>query len=167
MRFDKFTTKLQQALSDAQSLAVGADNQFIEPQHLLLAMLNDADSGAASLLARAGANVGGLKPALQQAVERLPKVEGHGGEVQVGRDLSNLLNLTDKAAQKRGDQFIASEMFLLAVCDDKGEVGRLLKQYGVARAPLEQAIDAVRGGETVGSAEAEGPSAPARASSIR
>ena len=156
MRFDKFTTKLQQALSDAQSLAVGADNQFIEPQHLLLAMLNDADSGAASLLARAGANVGGLKPALQQAVERLPKVEGHGGEVQVGRDLSNLLNLTDKAAQKRGDQFIASEMFLLAVCDDKGEVGRLLKQYGVARAPLEQAIDAVRGGETVGSAEAEG-----------
>src|SRR3989339_1858020 len=155
MRFDKFTTKLQQALSDAQSLAVGADTQFIEPQHLLLALLNDADSGAASLLARAGANVGGLKPALQQAVERLPKVEGHGGEVQVGRDLSNLLNLTDKAAQKRGDEFIASEMFLLAACDDKGEVGRLLKQHGVARAPLEQAIDAVRGGETVGSAESE------------
>ena len=156
MRFDKFTTKLQQALSDAQSLAVGADNQFIEPQHLLLALLNDADSGAGSLLARAGGNVGGLKPALQQAVERLPKVEGHGGEVQVGRDLSNLLNLTDKAAQKRGDEFIASEMFLLAACDDKGETGRLLKQHGVARAPLEQAINAVRGGETVGSAEAEG-----------
>src|SRR3989339_831544 len=156
MRFDKFTTKLQQALSDAQSLAVGADTQFIEPQHLLLALLNDADSGAASLLARAGANVGGLKPALQQAVERLPKVEGHGGEVQVGRDLSNLLNLTDKAAQKRGDQFIASEMFLLAACDDKGETGRLLKQHGVARAPLEQAINAGRGGETGGSAEAEG-----------
>ena len=156
MRFDKFTTKLQQALSDAQSLAVGADNQFIEPQHLLLALLNDTDSGAGSLLARAGANVGGLKPALQQAVERLPKVEGHGGEVQVGRDLSNLFNLTDKAAQKRGDQFIASEMFLLAACDDKGETGRLLKQHGVQRAPLEQAINAVRGGETVGSAEAEG-----------
>ena len=156
MRFDKFTTKLQQALSDAQSLAVGSDNQFIEPQHLLLALLNDADSGAASLLARAGANVGGLKPALQQAVERLPKVEGHGGEVQVGRDLSNLLNLTDKAAQKRGDQFIASEMFLLAACDDKGETGRLLKTHGVARAPLEQAITSVRGGETVGSQEAEG-----------
>ena len=99
MRFDKFTTKLQQALADAQSLAVGQDNQFIEPQHLLLALLNDADSGAASLLARAGANVGGLKPALQQAVERLPKVEGHGGEVQVGRDLSNLLNLTDRDYQ--------------------------------------------------------------------
>src|SRR5574340_238184 len=156
MRFDKFTTKLQQALSDAQSLAVGADHQFIEPQHLLLALLNDADSGAASLLARAGGNAGGLKAALQQALERLPKVEGHGGEVQVGRDLTNLLNLTDKAAQKRGDQFIASEMFLLAACDDKGETGRLLKQHGVARAPLEQAIDAVRGGESVGSQEAEG-----------
>ncbi|HEU0220495.1 MAG TPA: ATP-dependent chaperone ClpB [Gallionella sp.] len=156
MRFDKFTTKLQQAISDAQSLAVGADNQFIEPQHLLLALLNDADSGAASLLARAGGNAGGLKAAVQQAVERLPKVEGHGGEVQVGRDLANLLNLTDKAAQKRGDQFIASEMFLLAACDDKGECGRLLKAHGVARAPLEQAIDAVRGGESVGSQEAEG-----------
>jgi len=156
MRFDKLTTKLQQALSDAQSLAVGADNPFIEPQHLMLALLNDAESGAASLLSRAGANVGALKPALQQAVERLPKVEDHGGEVQVGRDLSNLLNLTDKAAQKRGDQFIASEMFLLAACDDKGETGRLLKQHGVGKAPLEQAINAVRGGETVGSAESEG-----------
>jgi ATP-dependent Clp protease ATP-binding subunit ClpB len=156
MRFDKFTTKFQQALSDAQSLAVGADNQFIEPQHLLLALLNDADSGAASLLARAGGNVAPLKTALKDAVERLPKVEGHGGEVQVGRELSNLLNLTDKAAQKRGDQFIASEMFLLAACDDKGETGRMLKQHGVTKAPLEQAIDAVRGGESVGSQEAEG-----------
>jgi len=156
MRFDKFTTKFQQALSDAQSLAVGSDNQFIEPQHLLLALLNDADSGAASLLARAGGNVTPLKAALKEAIERLAKVEGHGGEVQVGRDLTNLLNLTDKAAQKRGDEFIASEMFLLAACDDKGETGRLLKQHGVARAPLEQAITAVRGGETVGSAESEG-----------
>jgi len=156
MRFDKFTTKFQQALSDAQSLAVGADNQFIEPQHLLLALLNDADSGTSSLLARAGGNVNALKVALNDAVSRLPKVEGHGGEVQIGRDLSNLLNLTDKAAQKRGDEFIASEIFLLAACDDKGEAGRLLKQHGVARAPLEQAINAVRGGETVGSAEAEG-----------
>jgi len=156
MRFDKFTTKLQQALSDAQSLAVGDDNQYIEPQHLLLALLNDADSGAGSLLARAGGNVNALKSSLTDAVSRLPKVEGHGGEVQVGRDLTNLLNLTDKAAQKRGDQFIASEMFLLAACDDKGETGRLLKQHGVAKAPLEQAINAVRGGESVGSQEAEG-----------
>ncbi|MDO9011980.1 MAG: ATP-dependent chaperone ClpB [Gallionella sp.] len=156
MRFDKFTTKLQQALTDAQSLAVGSDNQFIEPQHLLLAMLNDADSGAASLLARSGGNTHALKAALNDAVSRLPKVEGHGGEVQVGRDLSNLFNLTDKEAQKRGDQFIASEMFLLAATGDKGESGRLLKTHGVSRAPLEQAINAVRGGESVGSQEAEG-----------
>jgi len=156
MRFDKFTTKLQQALADAQSLAVGADNQFIEPQHLLLALLNDADSGAASLLARAGGNVNALKTALNDAVNRLPKVEGHGGEVQVGRDLSNLLNLTDKEAQKRGDQFIASEMFLLALTGDKGECGRLYKQHGISRPALEAAINAVRGGEAVGSQEAEG-----------
>ena len=156
MRFDKFTTKLQQALSDAQSLAIGSDNQFIEPQHLLLALLNDADSGASSLLARAGGNVNALTTALNDAVNRLPKVEGHGGEVQVGRDLTNLLNLTDKEAQKRGDQFIASEMFLLALTSDKGECGRLLKTHGVTRAPLETAISAVRGGESVGSQEAEG-----------
>jgi len=156
MRFDKFTTKLQQALSDAQSLAVGSDNQFIEPQHLLLTLLNDADSGAASLLARAGGNVVPLKEALTQSVARLTKVEGHGGEVQVGRDLANLFNLTDKQAQNRGDQFIASEMFLLALTEDKGECGRLLKQHGVARAALEQAINAVRGGQNVGSQEAEG-----------
>jgi ATP-dependent Clp protease ATP-binding subunit ClpB len=156
MRFDKFTTKLQQALSDAQSLAVGSDSQYIEPQHLLLAMLNDADSGAGSLLARAGGNVNALKVVLNDAVSRLPKVEGHGGELQVGRDLSNLFNLTDKEAQKRGDQFIASEMFLLAATGDKGETGRLLKTHGVARAPLEQAIAAVRGGESVDSQEAEG-----------
>ncbi|CAG9931619.1 ATP-dependent chaperone ClpB [Candidatus Nitrotoga arctica] len=156
MRFDKFTTKLQQALSDAQSLAVGNDNQFIEPPHLLLALLNDADSGAASLLARAGGNVVPLKEALTQSVARLTKVEGHGGEVQVGRDLVNLFNLTDKQAQNRGDQFIASEMFLLALTEDKGECGRLLKQHGVVRAALEQAINAVRGGQNVGSQEAEG-----------
>ncbi|MFZ1319496.1 MAG: ATP-dependent chaperone ClpB [Candidatus Nitrotoga sp.] len=156
MRFDKFTTKLQQALSDAQSLAVGSDNQFIEPQHLLLALLNDADSGAASLLARAGGNVVPLKEALTQSVGRLTKVEGHGGEVQVGRDLANLFNITDKQAQNRGDQFIASEMFLLALTEDKGECGRLLKQHGLVRAALEQAINAVRGGQNVGSQEAEG-----------
>ncbi len=156
MRFDKFTTKLQQALADAQSLAVGQDNQFIEPQHLLLALLNDAESGAGSLLSRAGANVAALKTALLDAVARLPKVEGHGGEVQVGRDLSNLFNLADKEAQKRGDQFIATEMFLLALSNEKGEAARLLKAHGVQRAPLEAAINAVRGGESVGSAESEG-----------
>ncbi|MDR2000946.1 MAG: ATP-dependent chaperone ClpB, partial [Zoogloeaceae bacterium] len=156
MRFDKFTTKFQQALSDAQSLAVGHDNQMIEPQHLLLALLNQADGGTASLLQRAGVNVPPLKAALDKAVDRLPKVEGGGGEVTIGRDLSNLLNLTDKEAQKRGDQFIASEMFLLALAGDKGEAGRLLVQHGMARAALEKAIEAVRGGQSVGSQEAEG-----------
>ncbi|MHB1292617.1 MAG: ATP-dependent chaperone ClpB [Sulfuricella sp.] len=156
MRFDKLTTKFQQAISDAQSIAVGQDNQFIEPQHLLLALLDQDDGGTSSILQRAGGNVGALKPALHKAIERLPKVEGHGGEVSISRDLNNLLNLTDKEAQKRGDQFIASEIFLLVAAQDKGETGRLLKESGVAREALEQAINAVRGGEAVNNAEAEG-----------
>jgi len=156
MRIDKFTTRFQQAISDAQSLAVGNDQQFIEPQHLLLALLNQEDGSTTSLLARAGANVGGLKAALAKALERLPKVEGHGGEVSIGRDLSNLLNITDKEAQKAGDQFIASEMFLLALTQDKGECGRLLKEAGLNRKALEDAVKAVRGGENVGSQDAEG-----------
>ncbi len=156
MRFDKFTTKFQQAVSDAQSLAVGNDQQFIEPQHLLLALLNQEDGGTSSLLARAGANVAGLKAALAKAMDRLPKVEGHGGEVSIGRDLTNLLNVTDKEAQKAGDQFIASEMFLLALTQDKGECGRLLKEAGLNRKALEEAVKAVRGGENVGSQDAEG-----------
>jgi ATP-dependent Clp protease ATP-binding subunit ClpB len=156
MRLDKFTTKFQQALADAQSLAVGNDQQFIEPQHLLLALLGQEDGGATSLLARAGVNVGGLKAQLAKALERLPKVDGHGGEVAVGRDLGNLLNLTDKEAQKAGDQFIASEMFLLALSADKGECGRLLKEAGLQRKALEDAIKAVRGGTQVNSQEAEG-----------
>jgi ATP-dependent Clp protease ATP-binding subunit ClpB len=156
MRFDKFTTRFQQAFAEAQSLAVGADGQFIEPQHLLLALLDQQDGGTAALLGKAGANVAGLREALRTAIARLPKVEGHGGEVQVGRELSALLNLTDREAQKRGDQFIASELFLLAATGDKGEVGRLLKQYGATRAELEKAIEQVRGGEGVSSPEAEG-----------
>ena len=156
MRFDKLTTRFQQTFSDAQSNAVGHDNQFIEPQHLLAAMLDQDDGGTVSLLQRAGVNVPPVRSALKSAIERLPKVEGHGGEVQVGRDLSNLLNLTDKEAQKRGDQFIASELFLLALADDKGETGRLLREHGLTRRALEAAIDAVRGGQNVGSQEAEG-----------
>jgi ATP-dependent Clp protease ATP-binding subunit ClpB len=156
MRLDKLTTKFQQALADAQSLAIGHDNQMIEPQHLLLALLQQDDGGTSSLLSRAGVNVPPLKNALDQAINRLPKVEGHGGEVQIGRDLTNLLNLTDKEAQKRGDQFIASEMFLLALCDDKGECGRLAKQHGFAKKSLEQAVASVRGGQGVDNQEAEG-----------
>ncbi len=156
MRFDKLTSKFQQALADAQSLAIGQDNQMIEPQHLLLALLQQDDAATASLLARAGVNVPPLRASLSQAVGRLPKVQGHGGEVQIGRDLSNLLNLTEREAQKRGDQFIASELFLLALCDDKGECGRLAKQHGLVRQALEQAISAVRGGQSIDNQEAEG-----------
>jgi ATP-dependent Clp protease ATP-binding subunit ClpB len=156
MRIEKFTTKFQQALADAQSLANGNDQQFIEPQHLLLALINQDDGGTTSLLGRAGVNVPGLKRELEQALTRLPKVEGHGGDVSIGRDLANLLNLTDKEAQKRGDQFIASEMFLLALCEDKGETGRIAKQHGFSRKSLEAAIMAVRGGQGVDSQEAEG-----------
>ncbi|MEC5400171.1 ATP-dependent chaperone ClpB [Uliginosibacterium sp. H1] len=155
MRIDKLTTKFQQALADAQSLAVGHDSQYIEPQHLLLALLQQEDSGAGPLLARAGVNVPPLKAALDRAIDNLPQVQGHGGEVQVGRDLSNLLNLTDREAQKRGDQYIASEMFLLALTEDKGPTGRLLKEHGGARKALEAAIEAVRGGAAVDSQEAE------------
>jgi ATP-dependent Clp protease ATP-binding subunit ClpB len=156
MRFDKFTTRFQQAFADAQSMAVGSDNPYIEPQHLLAALLNQQDGGIGSLLARAGVNIGGLRNALKQAVDRLPKVEGTGGEVNVSRELANLLNITDKEAQKRGDQFIPSELFVLALTQDKGETGRLLKEHGGTRPALEQAIESVRGGQNVQDAESEG-----------
>ncbi len=149
MRVDKFTTKLQEALAEAQSLAVGKDHQYIEPQHLLSALLSQEDGGAASLVAKAGGNPGALKKALADAIGRLPKVEGAGGEVHVSRELGALLNVTDKEAQKRGDQFIASELFLLAAAADKGEIGKILKQAGVDRKGLEKAIEQVRGGANV------------------
>ncbi|HEX9192756.1 MAG TPA: ATP-dependent chaperone ClpB [Burkholderiales bacterium] len=156
MRFDKLTTKFQEALADAQSMAVGQDHQFIEPLHLLAALLQQDGGSAASLLSRAGVNAPRLREAARQAISRLPKVEGHGGEVQISRELNALLNLTDKEAQKRGDQFIASELFLLALADDKGEAGRLLKENGGSKKAIDQAIKAVRGGESVADAEAEG-----------
>ncbi|MGA0033797.1 MAG: ATP-dependent chaperone ClpB [Burkholderiales bacterium] len=156
MRFDKFTTRFQQAFADAQSAAVGGDHAYIEPQHLLHALLNQQDGSTASLLQRAGINVSGLRNALKTALERLPRVEGTGGEVTISRELGNLLNLTDKEAQKRGDQYIASELFLLALTQDKGETGRLLKQHGGDRAHIEKAVADLRGAETVGSPEAEG-----------
>src|SRR5438094_13510 len=156
MRIDKLTTKFQQALGDAQSVAVGQDHQFIEPLHLLAALLDQEDGASASLLSRAGVNVPRLRESLKQAISRLPKVEGHGGELQISRELNALLNLTDKEAQKRGDQFIASELFLLALTEDKGEAGRLLKENGGSKKAIDQAIKAVRGGESVASPEAEG-----------
>src|SRR5258705_4747953 len=156
MRIDKLTTKFQQALADAQSQALAHDNGFIEPQHLLLALLAQEDGGTASILQRSGGNVGPLKKALEDSIARLAKVEGTGGEINISRDLNNLLNLTDKEATRRGDQFIASELFLLAAARDKGETGRLLKQHGVDPAALDNAVKAVRGSETVHDANAEG-----------
>ena len=156
MRQDKMTTKLQEALSDAQSLAVGNDNPYIEPVHLLTALLNQDDGGARSLLQRSGVNVGGLVNGLKSSLERLPKVSGTGGEVQVSRELMAVLNLADKESQKRGDQFLSSEMVLLALTEDKSDAGKLAREQGLARKALETAILAVRGGEGVQSAEAEG-----------
>jgi ATP-dependent Clp protease ATP-binding subunit ClpB len=156
MRLDKLTTKFQQALADAQSLAVGNDNPYIEPVHVLSALIAQEDGGTASLLARAGVNTARLRESLKGAIGRLPKVAGTGGEVSISRELTNLLNLTDKEAQKRGDQFIASEMFVLALAEDKGEAGRLLKEAGGNKKALEQAVTALRGTETVSNPEAEG-----------
>lgn len=156
MRFDKLTTKFQQAISDAQSLALGADNTAIEPPHLLQALLQQDDGGTASLLARAGVQLNQLKTGLTAAIANLPKSADAGGEVAISRDLNNLLNVTDKLSQKRGDAYIASEMFLLALADDKGEAGKLLKQNGLTKAALEAAVQALRGNENVDSQEAEG-----------
>src|SRR5207253_1653336 len=149
MRFEKFTTKLQEALAEAQSAALGNDNQYIEPQHLLAALVNDP--GISGLVAKAGGNANALKKALADSIARLSKVEGTPGEVLIGRDLANLLNVADKEAQSRGDQYIASELFLLAAAGDRGEVGRMLKQAGITKAALEKAIEEVRGGERVSS----------------
>jgi len=155
MRFDKLTTQFQSALADAQSLALGQDNPAIEPQHLLAALLGQTDAAAASLIQRAGGNPLALRKALLDAIGRLPKVEGSSGDVNLSRGLSALLNVADRLAQKRGDQFIASEMFLLALMGDKGETGRLLKQAGVTLPALEAAIDQVRGGQAVSGQEDE------------
>ncbi|OQW70558.1 MAG: ATP-dependent chaperone ClpB [Proteobacteria bacterium ST_bin12] len=155
MRFDKLTTKFQQALSDAQSIAVGADNTAIEPQHLLLALLQEDNGGAASLLSRAGVNLTPLKAQLNSAIANLSKSSAQNGEIAISRDLNNLLNVTDKLAQKRGDAYIASEMFLLALAEDKGETGKLLKQNGLTKTALEAAVTAVRGSEQVNDQEGE------------
>ena len=154
MRLDKLTTKFQEALGEAQTLALGADNAYIEPAHLLLAMLRQAD-GPQSLLQRAGVNVQGLAKATEAAVKRLPEVQGQD-QVQPSPDLGKLLQATEKEAIKRGDEFIASELFLLAVADHKGELGRIANENGLTRKSLETAITAVRGGQKMDSPEAEG-----------
>src|SRR6195256_2057339 len=156
MRFEKMTTKLQEAIAEAQSMALGRDQQYIEPEHLLLALLNQDDGGIAGLVSKAGGNPNLLKKSLSEAVAKFPVVEGTPGEVMISRDLTQLLNVADKEAQKRGDQYIASELFLLAAAQDKGNVGRLLEQAGVTRPALEKAIEEVRGGENVSSQADEG-----------
>ena len=155
MRFDKLTTKFQQALADAQSIALGADNTAIEPQHLLLALLQEENGSATSLLLKAGVQVNTLKTALNTAISNSPKSDNSGGEIAISRDLNNLLNMTDKLAQKRGDAYIASEMFLLALADDKGATAKLLKANGLSKNALEVAIMAVRGSDTVNDSDAE------------
>ncbi len=155
MRYDKLTTRLQQAIAEAQSRAVGNDNPYIEPAHLLGALLDEPEGGTGGLIARAGGNVAALRQGIAQAQTRLPKVEGTGGQIQVSRELTAILNIADKESQKRGDAFIASELVLLAMVADKGDTGRMLRDSGLSKAALESAIVAVRGSETVGRADAE------------
>lgn len=155
MRMDKLTTKFQAALSDAQSLAVGRDHQFIEPIHLMLALLDQEGGTVRHLLTLAGVQVNPLRSQLGEALDRLASVEGVGGDVQLSNDLGKLLNLTDKLAQKRGDQYISSELFVLAAADDKGTLGELLRKAGAAKGSLEQAVEQLRGGESVDDPNAE------------
>jgi ATP-dependent Clp protease ATP-binding subunit ClpB len=152
---DRLTTKFQLALADAQSLAVGRDHQFIEPQHLLLALLDQEGGSVRHLLAQAGVNVNGLRSRLGEALEQLPSVEGAAGDVHLSNDMGRLLNQCDKLAQQRKDQYISSELFILAVTDDKGRTGELLRENGANKKAIEQAIEQVRGGQTVDDPNAE------------
>jgi ATP-dependent Clp protease ATP-binding subunit ClpB len=156
MRQDKLTTQFQQVLADAHSLALAGDHQYIEPVHLLSAVIGQADGSGRALLERAGVRIPALKSAVDAAIKRIPTVSGTGGDIQVGRDTVRLLNLAEKEATRRGDQYIATEMVLLALADDQGDAGRIAREAGLNRKQLETAIEAVRGGQTVGSPEAEG-----------
>ena len=155
MRMDKLTSKFQQALADAQSLALGKDHQFIEPVHVLLALIDQQGGSVKPLLSQINVNVVALRAELNKEIQRIAAVTGTGGDVQVSNELSRLLNLTDKLAQKRNDTFISSELFLLAACEEKGLLQELLKKAGVKKNLLEQAITNLRGGETVNEAGAE------------
>ncbi|MDM7322910.1 MAG: ATP-dependent chaperone ClpB [Gammaproteobacteria bacterium] len=155
MRMDKLTAKFQQALAEAQSIAVGRDHQFIEPIHLLAALLDQEGGSVRALLQFAEVNVNQLRSQLHEALERLPKVSGVAGDVHVSNDLARLLNVTDKLAQQRKDAYISSELFLLAAVDDKGQVGELLRKAGASKSMLEKAIDKLRGGQKVTDPNAE------------
>ncbi len=155
MRLDRFTSKFQIAISDAQSLALGRDHQFIEPVHLMTALLNQQGGSIRPVLDQAGINVNALRSALSQAIERLPQVEGIGGDVQLSKASSVLLNLCDKITQQRKDEYITSEIFLLAAFEDKGRLGEILRELNITRQAVESAIDKMRGGQKVTDPNAE------------
>ena len=155
MRIDKLTSKLQSALADAQSLALGKDNNFIEPAHLMLALLDQKGGSVRPLLSQTGFNIGELHEQLIQAVQNLPQVSNHEGEISVSPDLAKLLNQADKLAQQKGDSFISSETILLVAMNDKGAVGKILNSFGVSAQALDNAIANLRGGENVTDAGAE------------
>ena len=155
MNIEKFTTKFQQAIAEAQSLAIGKDNQFIEPVHLLSALLNQQDGSVAPILTASGVNVAALRNELNNELAKLPQVSGNGGDVQLSRQLLNILNLCDKLAQQRQDKFISSELFLLAALEEKGAVSEILKKCGAKKDQILQAIDHIRGGQNVNDQNAE------------
>ena len=140
MRLDKLTSKFQMALADAQSLAVGRDHQFIEPPHVMVALLDQQGGGTRGLLTKAGINVNLLRSQLGEALDRLPRVEGAGGDVHLGSDLNKLFNLADKLAQQREDQYLSSELFVLAAMDDKSPLKGLMEHAGGVRGAIEKAI---------------------------
>ena len=155
MNIEKFTTKFQQAIAEAQSLAIGKDNQFIEPVHLLSALLNQQDGSVAPILTASGVNIAALRNELNSELAKLPQVSGNGGDVQLSRQLLNLLNLCDKLAQQRQDKFISSELFLLAALEEKGTISEILKKCGAKKEQILQAIDHIRGGQNVNDQNAE------------
>ena len=155
MRLDKLTSKFQMALAEAQSLAVGRDHQFIEPAHVMVALLDQQGGSVRGLLTKSGVNVNLLRSQLGDAVDRLPKVEGAGGELHISNELNKLFNITDKLAQKRDDQYISSELFVLAAMDEKSPLLPIMEQAGAVRGAIEKSIDDLRGGQQVNDPNAE------------
>ena len=155
MRLDKFTNKFQVAISDAQSLALGRDNQYIEPVHLMSAMLNQQGTSIRPLFEHTGVNINSLRSMVNESIDKLPKIQGADADVQLGRDLIKLLNMCDKIAQKRKDDYITSEIFVLATVDDQGTLGSIFKKLGLQKASIEQAIEHVRNGQKVTDQNAE------------